>query len=194
METLAGRPAPLEADDRELVERSRARDAGAFRELIDRHRDRAYTLALRIVREPSDAEEVTQDAFVRAWIALPAFRGESRFSTWLFRIVARRSFDRAATLRRRRGREAPIESLAEDPAEPGMEAKDALRARLLARLIDRLSDAQRAVVTLFYYEDRSVEEVAMTLGLPPGTVKTHLSRARAALRAAWVEDAGRTAE
>lgn len=156
--------------------------------LVEQNRDRAYGLALRIVRSPADAEEVAQDAFVRAWLALPRFRGESSFSTWLHRIVARRAVDRAMVLRRRRERETDVEAADVAPAggaSPGSEEAP-LQARRLERLLERLPDAQRAVVTLFYYEDRSVEQVALALGMPNGTVKTHLSRARAALREGWL--------
>lgn len=178
-------------DDAELVARARARDTGAFRELVERHRDRAYGLALRMLRSPADAEEVTQDALVRAWLALPQFRGESRFSTWLHRIVARRALDRAEVLKRRRGRETGVEAAERLAGETG-ETEGAARAMRLERMIAGLSDAQRAAVTLFYYEGRSVEQVASILGLPSGTVKTHLSRARAALRESWMRETGVT--
>src|SRR5262245_33584698 len=163
---------------------ARGGDSEAFRELVDLHRDRAYRLALRIVRSPADAEEVAQDAFVRAWLALPSYRGESRFSTWLYRIVARRALDRAAVLRTRRGREAPLDAVAErgTGGDAGERARRALR---MERAMESLSAPQRAVVTLFYFEEHSVDDVARTLGMPTGTVKTHLSRARTALRAAW---------
>src|SRR5262245_47345074 len=170
---------PLES---EWIERARRGDAEAFRVLVDRHRDRAYGLALRIVRSPADAEEVTQDAFVRAWLALPGFRGEARFSTWLHRIVVRRALDRAEVLARRRAREETVEAIEDRPALPETGRADTEEARVLERLIARLPEKQQVVVTLFYHQDRSIEQVAETLGLPTGTVKTHLSRARAALR------------
>jgi RNA polymerase sigma-70 factor (ECF subfamily) len=176
-------------EERELVARARSGDAEAFRALVDRHRDRAYGLALRIVRVPSEAEEVAQDAFVRVWRALPGFRGESSFGTWLHRIVARRAIDRAALVRGGRAREADLDAAGEPEAPERLrELDEALRARRLERLMDRLSEVQRAAMTLFYWEDRSVEDVAMRLGLPPNTVKTHLARARAVLRAAWMEE------
>lgn len=180
----------------DLIARARARDEDAFRELVDRHRDRAYGLALRILRAPADAEEVAQDAFVRAWLALPRFRGEASFSTWLHRIVARRAFDRAATLRRRRERETAIEAADEAPvvtAGPGAE-EVRMRAHRVERLVAGLPEAQRAVVTLFYYEGRSVAQVAGALAMPDGTVKTHLSRARAKLREAWLRHERTSAE
>ena len=175
-------------DERRLVERARRGDEAAFRRLVEAHQARAYALALRILRSPADAEEVAQDAFVRAWSALREFRGESSFGTWLHRIVARRAFDRAAVLRHRRGREAAADA-APEPAGPEGD-EDALQARRLQRLIAALTPAQRAAVTLYYYEGRSVEQVAELLEMPENTVKTHLARARAALRAGWRRETG----
>jgi RNA polymerase sigma-70 factor, ECF subfamily len=178
-------------EDRELVRRAQAGDGAAFRRLVDRHADRAYALALRIVRSASDAEEVAQDAFVRAWRGLPRFRGDSAFSSWLYRIVARRAFDRVAVLKGRRGREEPVESMEQLPVGSAPPDDDAAaRARQLARMVESLGEVQRLVVTLYYFQDRSVEEVAKTLHMPENTVKTHLSRARAALRTAWTEAEG----
>lgn len=172
-----------------LVGRARAGDAEAFRVLVERYRDRLHALALRIVRSPADAEEVTQDAFVRAWLALPRFRGESSFSTWVYRIAVRRAFDRAQALRLRRAREAGLEAAGE-PAVSGDATARAAQVRRIEALVERLPPAQRAAVTLYYLQDRSVEQVAETLEMPENTVKTHLSRARAALRAAWLAREG----
>jgi RNA polymerase sigma-70 factor (ECF subfamily) len=176
------------ADERRLIARAQSGDTAAFRLLVERHRARAHALALRILRSAPDAEEVAQDAFVRVWTALPGFRGESTFATWLHRIVARRAFDRAQVLKTRRGRERQDEHLPEHAA-PEQE-QDALRATKLQELIAGLTAAQRAAVTLYYYEGRSVEDVAHVLGMPENTVKTHLLRARAALRAAWTHELG----
>jgi RNA polymerase sigma-70 factor (ECF subfamily) len=179
------------AEERTLVERARNGESEAFRSLVELHQNRAYGLALRIVRSASDAEEVAQDAFVRAWQGLGSFRGDAAFSTWMYRIVARVAFDRAALLKARRDRETEIESLEDLPVvadNPGR-GPDADRiGPVLERLIRRLPDVQRAAVTLYYYEDRSVERVAQTLDLPIGTVKTHLSRARTALRGMWTRE------
>jgi len=189
-----GRRAPFaptepEAEERDWIARAQAGSEEAFRMLVDRHRDHAYGLALRIVRRPADAEEVAQDAFVRAWNALPRYRGEARFSTWLHRIVVRRALDRAAVLKGRATRETEIEAaetIAAPASAPDAEAR--ANAARLERLLTKLSPSQRAAVTLFYYEDRSVEDVASLLDMPENTVKTHLSRARAALRQAWLEE------
>jgi RNA polymerase sigma-70 factor (ECF subfamily) len=180
------RDAAAEAE-RALVERARRGDEEAFRMLVDLHRDRAYGLALRITRSRTDAEDVAQEGFVRAWLALPRFRGESSFGTWLHRIVARRALDRAAALKTRRGREAPLEAagqVASDARDAGAHGL----TRRFDRMLGELGEVPRAVVTLFYYEGRSVEQVASALDMPTGTVKTHLSRARAVLREAWLRE------
>ena len=172
----------------EWIERARRGDVEAFRELVDLHRDRAYGLALRIVRVPADAEEVAQDAFVRVWRALPRFRGDAAFATWLYRIVLRLAIDRATRLARRRAREAGVEVMDVASQAVSTGASEAGEAgERLERLMARLSEVQRVVVTLYYYRDHSVEEVARVLGIPENTVKTHLSRARGALRSAWLE-------
>ena len=174
------------------IERARGGDEAAFGALVDRYRDRAYGLAMRIVRVPAEAEEVAQDAFVRVWRALPGFRGDAAFSTWLYRIVVRRALDRAAVLKTRRQREAEVEMAADLPDEraDGSGAEALWRSRRLERLMGGLTEVQRIVVTLYYYEDRSVEDVSEVLGMPENTVKTHLRRAREALRSAWLRDQG----
>jgi RNA polymerase sigma-70 factor (ECF subfamily) len=180
-----GRAGPRQ-EDAACVERARQGDEQAFRELVERHRDRAYGLALRILRSVPEAEDAAQEAFVSAWQALPNFRGESGFSTWLYRIVAHRSFDRLEQLKRRRTHEATIGSAGE-PAAEAHDSESQARARRLERLMAALSPVQRAAVTLYYWQDHSVEGTAAALGIPENTVKTHLSRARAQLREAWMK-------
>ncbi len=186
-----GATAPAGAPDAErtLVVRAMERDEEAFRMLVDLHRDAAYGLALRITRSHADAEDVAQEAFVRAWHALPRFRGDARFGTWLHRIVANRALDRARQRQTRLGRESELDAVAERPA-PAAAERDTLLARRLERLLETLSPPQRAVVSLFYMQDQSVEDVAAALAMPENTVKTHLARARAALREAWVRESG----
>jgi RNA polymerase sigma-70 factor (ECF subfamily) len=182
------------ADERELLERCRAGDTQAFRTLVERHHAAAYRLALRIVRSETDAEEVAQDAFVRAWSGLCEFRGEAAFSTWLYRIVVRRALDRSAVLRNRRTRETDIDEAGEIAVSAGASegptatATHTREARRLERLLGALPETQRAAIALFYYEDLSVSDAARVLGVPEGTMKTHLSRARAALRAGWLKE------
>jgi len=177
-------------DDPVLVARARAGDEAAFRILVERHQDRAFGLALRMLRSRDDAREVAQEAFVRAWLAIGRFRGDASFSTWLHAIVTRRALDRAEVLKKRRTREMPGENAPEVAAPTGAGPEQRALALRLERLLATLSGPQRAAVTLFYYEGHGVEQIAAMLGMPEGTVKTHLSRARAALRAGWQREAG----
>jgi len=175
-------------DEDTLVRRAQAGDQAAFRGLVARHRDRAYALALRLTGSAADAEEVAQDAFVRAWRALPAFRREAKFGTWLHRIVARLALDRRVQLVARAKREAPG-SDAPEPAAPEPSGDE--NERMLASLLAELPERARAAVVLYYYEDRSVSEVARILGVPEGTIKTLLSRARVSMREAWARQEAR---
>jgi len=175
--------AAREDDERALVARARRGDTAAFRVLVERHHARAFALARRVVRDAAEAEEVAQDAFLKAWSSLPGFREESRFGTWLHRIVVRRALDRLDSIRARRRHEQAAPSW---PEESGPSADESGPGHDRIRgLVDALPPMQRAAITLFYFEDRSVEEAARVLGTNENTLKTHLHRARAALRAAW---------
>jgi RNA polymerase sigma-70 factor (ECF subfamily) len=162
--------------------------------LVDRYRDRVLSLALRITRDAEAGEEIAQDAFVRAWRALPHFRGESRFSTWLYSIAMRRALDERAAASRRRDREVHVdaEALARFEAPAQKLPDSSLRARV-ERLVGELPEMQRACITLFYAGDQSVDEIARVLDIPSGTVKTHLFRAREALRRKWDRESGQEA-
>jgi RNA polymerase sigma-70 factor, ECF subfamily len=190
---IADPPGPLAADpDRALVDRARAGDPAAFRALVEGHQARVLGLAWRLTGARADAEEVAQDAFVRAWRALPAFRGESAFATWLHRIVTRVALDRRAQAVRRRRHEVGLEdevaaAVAADAPNAGDAAgEDRMTARARVALLAGLSETQRTAVTLHYLEDRPVLEVAQAMDVPENTVKTHLARARATMREAFL--------
>lgn len=163
----------------------RARDRGdhaALETLLRRHRDAAYRVALRICLNPADAEDVAQEAFVRAWRALPRFRADSAFSTWLYRIVTNVALN---TVTRRREQPAELvetEGRAElDPAER-VEHRERLAA--LHAALGTLTPEQRACWVLREVEGLSYEELGEVLDLTPAAVKGRLFRARADLAAA----------
>lgn len=183
-ETPPPRIAAAPPDESALIARAQRGDAPAFRALVEAHRARAYALALRVLRSAPDAEEVAQDAFVKAWTALPTFRGDAAFSTWLHRIVWRRALDRLAEAKARRRREEAVASESVLVAAPDHDSTPGAEP-FAERLLETLSPQQRAAVVLFYFEDRSVAQAALVMGLPENTFKTHLHRARAALRDAW---------
>jgi len=177
-------PPPGESDEAIVSSYLKTRDPDLFRVLLERHQDRVLRLVASILGPFADldAEEVTQEVFVRVHERLESFRGESRFSTWLHRLA----YNRAIELRRRarlRFEHVPCGDLgapaADGPHEAALESE---RERAVVRLVDELPDLYRSVVHMHYWMDQSVEEIAGTLDVPTGTVKSYLARARARLR------------
>ena len=176
--------------DEELIARVLAGDDSAYGTLVTRYRDLVYTIAVRIVGDEEDADDVAQEAFVRAYRALPRFRGDSKFSSWLYRIAT----NRALTHLKKRKRRAQTVDIDAGPhieaaaiegthvESPEKFVLDDEFRRGVREAVKELPSKYRVVVTLFYLEERSYKEVAETLGIPMGTLKTHLHRARALLK------------
>ncbi len=168
--------------ERELVERCRRGDEGAFQELVDRYKDLVFALIARTVQDRSRAEDLAQDVFLRVHRGLPYFRGEARLSTWIYRIVANVSVQD-------RGRAAPALSLDDERtrARATRSASDRqfgdleLRDRL-EKAIARLPANYRLLVAAHYLNGMQYEDLAEALALPLGTVKTQLHRAKQQLR------------
>jgi RNA polymerase sigma-70 factor (ECF subfamily) len=170
--------------DEALVRRAQRGDRGAFDELVRRHRDRVYAVALRLTRSPADAEDALQDAFVNAFRALPRFDARSRFSTWLYRIVVNAAHD---TVARRRPAASLDADEAPEPAAPGDPyAQDAARRALLDALAALAPEFREAVV-LCDVAGLGATEAGEVLGVPAGTVKSRVFRARAELARALRE-------
>jgi RNA polymerase sigma-70 factor (ECF subfamily) len=170
-------------DDADLVVRARdGEDVEAFAELVHRHRDRAYRVALRITRHPGDAEDVAQEALVRAWRSLPGFRGEARFSTWLYRIVTNLALNRVE--RRPRVADVELPDTAVRSDDPAARTEDAERLTAALAALEQLSPDQRACYVLREIEGLSYEELAEVLETSVPAVKSRLFRARQELTAA----------
>lgn len=162
----------------------------AFADLVRTEKDRVFRVALSVLGpgRAADAEDVAQEVFVRAHRALPSFRGESRVGTWLYRLAFNRAVDHRRRLRRRA--EAPLEETGAETALPAAGAgEDPYRASRRAEVaravrcaLGRLSDRERAIVHLHYWLGHTVTEIGELLGLPAGTVKSHLHRGRERLR------------
>ena len=155
----------------------------AFQRLAARYAAKVHRLCLAMLREPAKAEEAAQDSLLRAWRSLPGYRPQAgALSTWLYAITR----NRCLTLLERSGPAAVAlddEAVqAEVAALAAPSSRDADGHALLRRLVQALPEPQRLAVTLYYYEDRAVAEVAAMMGLPEATVKTHLHRGRARLR------------
>jgi RNA polymerase sigma-70 factor (ECF subfamily) len=167
--------------DEALVDRVAAGDATAYRQLVDRHLARTLRLARRLTGNASDAEDVTQDAFLRLWQHGHRWQpGRARFTTWFYRIVVNLCIDR-----RRRPAFAPLEA-AGDPADDRPDAETEidreLAARAVAQALAGLPERQRAALVLSYYEGLSNAETAKILAISVGAVETLLVRARRNLR------------
>lgn len=164
-----------------LIERARRRDAKAFECLYREHRGRVYALALRLTRDAAAAEELTQDAFVKAWKGLHTFRGDARFGTWLHTITVRAHLRARRTSNRRAAREKSepdIDTYA-FAARRAMEGTDID----LERAIARLPDGAREVLVLFDIHGYRHKEIGSMLGIAEGTAKAQLHRARKMVRA-----------
>jgi RNA polymerase sigma-70 factor (ECF subfamily) len=176
------------AAERALIERALAGDPGAERELYDRHVDRVYRLAWRLADgDPELARDFTQEAFVRAFDRLPAFRGDAAFATWIHSITVSVSLNGMRRVKRRRDRETGLAE-ADAVSLPGGVEPD-LRERL-RHAVARLPEKYRIVFLMFDVEGYTHDEIAATLNMPAGTSKARLSRARAKLRTALAEFAG----
>jgi RNA polymerase sigma-70 factor (ECF subfamily) len=168
-----------DADIVDLIRRGA--HAEGFELLLGRYERRLYRLCLSLLREPAQAEDAAQESFVRIWKALPTYDGRASLSTWSYTIAR----NRCLTALQRRRDEATLsdpEIAVEAEAAAAQAATDPDdRGQLLRELVDALPERYRRTLTLFYYEERSVPEVAAMLGIPEGTVKTNLFRARGLL-------------
>jgi RNA polymerase sigma-70 factor (ECF subfamily) len=181
----------VDTDDTVLVERVRAGDAAAFEPLVEKYRQRAYRLAYGVLRNSEDALDVAQEAFIKAYQALPSFRGQSAFYTWLFRIVMNVAHDKARQ-RGAQGRAFGTERVEEEEWERTMpdpgEKPDAAAARAedrarIAQALEALPEHHRAIIMLSDLEGLSYREIADVLSIPMGTVMSRLHNARKRLRA-----------
>jgi RNA polymerase sigma-70 factor (ECF subfamily) len=171
--------------EKQLVSQARDGSEQAARKLVEAHQDRLYAFVWRILRDHHTAEEMCQEAFLRAFRSLDSFSADYRFSTWLFTIGYRLCLNH---LRRRKAMTGELDFGAmpagePDPSERAAESEEArrLKDRIWAA-VDRLSTPQRAAVMLFYREGMSCDAIAKTLDVPTATAKSHLHRARARLR------------
>jgi RNA polymerase sigma-70 factor (ECF subfamily) len=164
----------MDADDA-LVRRAQRGDRYAFELLVEHHEQRMYTLAARVVGSRDDAADAVQEALVRAWLALPKFRGDARFSTWLYRIVVNAAHD-VRTKRR--------EQAVEEPPEP-VDPRDRFAAQELSgelqRALNELDESYRVAVVLYDVLGCSYAEIAEMTGVPEGTVKSRIFRGRTEL-------------
>lgn len=179
--------------DAELVERFKGGDRRAYGEIVKRYQHRVYGLCLRWMGDEAVAQEVAQDVFLALFRSLDRFRGDAQLSTWIYRVVVnhcknrrlyriRRAVDRHEPLEGdREDEDAPKRQLAGDDPPPDTGLHRTQAEALIQVALQELDEEQRSIIVLRDVEDLSYEEIADLLGLPRGTVKSRLHRARAQL-------------
>jgi RNA polymerase sigma factor (sigma-70 family) len=190
-ERRLGRTADTEVDDGLLVERAREGDAAAFGVLVTRYAGVAMRVA-HLVAPGADVEDTIQEAFVKAWRALPAFRVGAPFRPWLCRIVANEAKNRARSARRRDALALRTSSASsrDEPPSPETIAVGRDEAEALVRAMNVLRPDDRLVIAYRWLLELSEVEMAEALDVPVGTVKSRLSRAMTKLRTQLTTDGG----
>ncbi|HEX2190310.1 MAG TPA: sigma-70 family RNA polymerase sigma factor [Longimicrobiaceae bacterium] len=165
-------------NETQLIESAKQGDGGAIQALYGLYSRRVYAIVRRLAGEDALAEDWAQETWIRALRALPAFRGDSRFSTWLHRIAVNTALHARRGRERRAGREEPLAD--EVVARPS--GGDAVLRLRLERAIARLPEGMRRVLVLHDVEGYTHEEIGEMLGIAPGTCKSQLFKARARMR------------
>lgn len=185
-------------NEQTLIQRAQSGDHDAFAALVDEHQRYVYNLALRVVKDENEALDLTQETFIRAWTALPNFKGQSQFRTWLYRIVTNLCYNRLPNLRR------SLNDFGDDVMEeipepifnsPASEFESTEMKQYLQQAMQNLDSQYQLLIALRYQSELSYDEIASTLNLPLGTVKTGIFRAKEQLRKslAHLEDSWITA-
>ena len=168
-----------------LIQKAQKGDPDAFAVLVNEHQRYVYNLALRVVKDENEALDLAQETFVRAWTALPNFKGQSQFRTWLYRIITNLCYNRLPNLRR------SLNDLGDDVMEdipepnfdnPASEFESNETRQHLQEAIKSLDSNYQLLINLRYQNELSYDEIASTLNLPIGTVKTGIFRAKEQLR------------
>src|SRR5215207_9884108 len=175
--------------EHDLIQRAQKGDQEAFAVLVTEHQRYVFNLAVRVLKNEEEALDLAQETFVRAWTALPNFRGQSQFRTWLYRIVTNLCYNRLPNLRR------SLADLGDDvmpdipesenaPTNPARESETNETRAHLHHAINGLDANYKLLISLRYQGELSYDEIAGLLNLPLGTVKTGLFRAKEKLRTA----------
>ena len=172
-------------DERNIVHRAQQGDAEAFGQLVEAYQGQVYRLALRMGLSPADAEEAAQEAFIAAWRGLPRFRGDSRFSTWLYQLATHAAINLMRREKKYKDSADVEDAVLPDTAEsPQEEIERREKQETVQRALQALSPQGREILLLRYQAELGYEEIAAVLGLPNGTVKSRINRAKAQLKEA----------
>jgi len=184
--------------DNILIEKSQRGDREALNELIRKHQDRAYQYAFRLTRNPDIAADVVADAFVRINNALKNFKGNAAFTTWLYRIITNCYLDQRkrekgkGNLSLDSGFQQDDEDITREIEDPGRTPDELVernqREALLQKALGQLPEFQKSMIVMYHAEQLSYEEIAESLDITIGTVKSRLNRARISLREILAQD------
>lgn len=179
-------------DESALIERCKQGDLSAFDDLVRRYERQVYNFAYRMTGNYDDANDIASEAFIKVFNSIHSFRGDANFSTWLFRIVTNLYLDERKKSKAHINvpldeyielEENSVARQIEDPSPGPLEQVEADERRLaIERAINSLPDYQRIMILLYHTQGQSYEEIAEIVGLPIGTVKSRLNRARLALK------------
>jgi len=156
-------------------------DTNAFAILVDRYKDLVYTLTLRMLKNREEAEEVSQDTFIKAYKSMGRFKGDSKFSTWIYRIAYNTSLDRLKK-NRKHFNDVAIDEFTEHQVKTMDNALSQLeneeRNQAIQKCLAQLPSDDAFILTLYYFEDQSLDEISKVIGLTPNNVKVKLFRSR----------------
>lgn len=182
----------MRQDEGAIIERCKQGDLSAFDDLVRRYEKQVYNFAYRMTGNYDDASDIASDAFVKVYNAIETFRGDAHFTTWLFRIVTNLYLDERKRSKAHMNipldeyidlEESSVTRQVEDPSPSPLELIEcAERSDTLERTINMLPEYQRIMIHLYHSQGQSYEEIAEIVGLPIGTVKSRLNRARLALK------------
>ncbi len=166
-------------NDKKIIQLVKKGDVSSFSILVERYQDMAFTLALSILKNREDAEEVAQDAFVKAYKNLGSFKGKSKFSTWFYQIVYRTSLSK---LRVAKHRYESIDNLSSKQGDPDSFEQNKIdrldKKKMLKAAINQLKEDEGFLVILYYYQELNIEEIAQCTDFSVSNIKVKLFRAR----------------
>jgi RNA polymerase sigma-70 factor (ECF subfamily) len=173
-----------EQQDADIIHRVLQGDRSAYALLVDRYRHLVYTLALRMLNNTEDAEEAAQDVFIKAYHALRSYNGNGKFSTWLYTITRNTCISRSRSSKQPvlPQEEEKLARLAGHDESHNLQQEQAGRKKILAKAIDMLAADEAEIITLYYIQEQTVDELSKILGLSVSNIKVKLYRARKKLK------------
>jgi RNA polymerase sigma-70 factor (ECF subfamily) len=168
-------------DDQKLIEAIQNGDTKAYAQLVNRYKDLVFTLAIRMLKHKEEAEEVAQDTFIKVFKSLDKFKGDSKFSTWIYKVTYNTCLDRIKKNKKHHN-DVPIDEFTFNKLDSIDNALDNMineeKSVLIKNCINKLPEDSSALLTLFYFEELSLEEISKIINIEANTVKVKLFRAR----------------